>query len=377
MSNKNKARLYYIDNLRIFLIGLVILHHLAITYGGPGGWYYQESEAGIPEVVPMAMFLATNQAFFMGMFFFISAYFLIPSLERKGMKQFINDRLLRLGVPTVFFYFVLHPFTVFIRDRFLYGQQVELANYWYPNPVFGFGPMWFVEALIIFTAAFLLWRMIKTAHGKRRSIPLPSTIVIIITAILIGLGQFIIRIWLPVGWSMPFTNFQFPHFLQYIFLFALGITAYQQKWLEQLSTKHGIRWFIAMQMLIFIVFPAIFILGGAAEGDLSPFMGGMSWQSMAYALWEQLVGFGLIVALFGIFKIKWNNQGTFGKALSASAYGAYVFHTPILVGLAVLFLSLQIPQFWKFVVVAPVALGVSFMVAYLVKKLPFIGKRVL
>ena len=132
-----------------------------------------------------------------------------------------------------------------------------------------------------------------------------------------------------------------------------------------------------MQVLIFIGFPAIFILGGAAEGDLSPFLGGVTWQSMAYALWEQLVGFGLIVALFGIFKMRWNDQGTFGKGLSASAYGAYVFHTPILVGLAVLFLNLQIPQFWKFVVVAPVALGVSFMVAYLVKKLPFIGKRVL
>jgi len=31
-------RLYFIDNLRIFLISLVVLHHLSITYGAPGDW---------------------------------------------------------------------------------------------------------------------------------------------------------------------------------------------------------------------------------------------------------------------------------------------------------------------------------------------------
>ena len=30
-------RLFYIDNIRTLLTGIVILHHLAITYGVPGG----------------------------------------------------------------------------------------------------------------------------------------------------------------------------------------------------------------------------------------------------------------------------------------------------------------------------------------------------
>lgn len=65
----NSPRLFYIDNLRIFLISLVVLLHLNITYGGPGDWYYNESEAGFPEIILQAMFNITNQAFFMGMFF--------------------------------------------------------------------------------------------------------------------------------------------------------------------------------------------------------------------------------------------------------------------------------------------------------------------
>jgi hypothetical protein len=37
-----KERLFFIDNLRILLIVLVIPVHLAITYGAPvGDWYYK------------------------------------------------------------------------------------------------------------------------------------------------------------------------------------------------------------------------------------------------------------------------------------------------------------------------------------------------
>jgi len=39
-----KGRLLYIDNLRIVLTALVILHHLAIQYGAPGITYYIEEE---------------------------------------------------------------------------------------------------------------------------------------------------------------------------------------------------------------------------------------------------------------------------------------------------------------------------------------------
>ena len=88
----NSSRLVYIDNLRIFLISLVVLHHLAITYGAPGSWYYNESMVGLPEILPMSMFVASNQSFFMGFFFFISAFLIMPSLNRKGMKQFVADR---------------------------------------------------------------------------------------------------------------------------------------------------------------------------------------------------------------------------------------------------------------------------------------------
>ena len=55
------SRLQYIDNIRILLTTLVILHHAAITYGAPGSWYYVESHPGMVTFALFALFIATNQ----------------------------------------------------------------------------------------------------------------------------------------------------------------------------------------------------------------------------------------------------------------------------------------------------------------------------
>ena len=366
----SKSRLFYIDNLRIFLIGLVVLHHLIITYGAPGSWFYNESQADFPSIFPMALFVATNQAFFMGMFFFISAYFILPSLNRKGTKTFAKERLVRLGIPLLVFFFLLNPLTIYIRNKYIFEKEDTFFELLKNPDAWGFGPMWFVEALLVFTGIFLLIRLLKFKIIMK----FPEAKNILLFAFLIGLGQFIIRIWLPVGWGSPFTGFQFPHFLQYIFLFSFGIIAYQNNWMGNISSKSGWRWFAFAQTLIFIGFPVLFLLGGAAENGTDKFMGGFTWQCFSYTTWEQLVGISLIIGLFGIFKKRLNKQGKSGKQLSDSAYGVYVFHTPVLLGISAVFLNFQIPQILKFIVLAPIALVACFFIAWLAKQIPGVKK---
>ena len=369
--NNPRPRIFYVDNLRIFLTALVVLHHFAITYGAPGGWFYNESSAEFPEVIPLSMFVATNQAFFMGMFFFISAYFIVSSIKRKGVSKFSKDRLTRLGIPILLFYFFLFPVTIYIRDNYLMDRPVELWEL-IRSGVFGFGPMWFVEALLIFTFTYLILTKSRKKGNDHLALAFPGTIKILITAVIIGILQFIIRIWLPVGWAMPFTEFQFPHFVQYIVLFSFGIVAFRNNWLDDITAKMGWRWFVFVNALILLVFPILFILGGAAENGPDAFMGGLTLHSFSYCIWEQLVGFTMIIALFGIFKSKLNAQGKMAKKMSEGAYAVYVIHTPVIVGVSAVFLSFDIPQFWKFVVLSPVALTVCFSMAFLIKRTPIL-----
>ena len=370
MKTENASRLWYVDNLRIFLISLVVLHHLAITYGAPGDWYYNETHAGFPAIIPLAMFVATNQSFFMGMFFFISAFFILPSLNKKGNKKYIGDRLIRLGIPLLFFYFVLSPLTVFIRNRFIRGEDVSLTDYWLHNYGGGFGPLWFVEALIVFTAFYMLF---KKVFSMKVTIGFPGTAAILAVAIFTGVLQFFIRIWLPVGWSLPFTNFQFPFFVQYIVLFGFGVVAYQNNWLNAVSFRSGKQWFIFAQILILIVFPLLVYFGGVKQG-IEAFAGGFTWQSFGYAVWEQLTGFSLILGLLGLAKKYINRKGKVARQLSGSAYGVFIFHTPVIVAISALFLHWEIFPIIKFLLLAPLALISVFFVAFLFRKLPLMKK---
>jgi len=378
MSEKNNPqnRLFYVDNLRIFLICLVVLHHLAITYGAPGSWYYNEVEADLISSIPFSMFVATNQAFFMGMFFLIAAFFMLPSLKRKGTLVFVKDRLLRLGIPLVVFYLVLSPLSVYLLVRFIDGQAITFWSFISAGRGRGFGPMWFVEALLLFSLVYVVIGAFQR-KGKRKiekTRPFPSTHKIILFALSISFGTFIIRIWLPVGWAMEFTGFQFPHFLQYISLFIIGIVAHNNNWLNSIDYKRALRWFVFVQVMIFGIFPVLFYFGGAAEGVIEEFMGGWHWQSLAYAVWEQIVCFSMIIALLGIFRERLNKQGRLALGMSASAYTVYILHTPILLMIGVVFVSWDIYPLLKFIVLAPMALIVCYSIANQVRKIPLIRK---
>ena len=104
VSQNNTARLAYIDNLRIFLTMLVMCQHIAIGLGTPGSWYYiVRDDPGLVTALILTVFVAVNQAFFMSLFFAVSAYFVPRSFDRKGPRRFLPALYMhvRLRYPRV------------------------------------------------------------------------------------------------------------------------------------------------------------------------------------------------------------------------------------------------------------------------------------
>ena len=97
---QSTTRLAFIDNVRIFVITLVIAHHAAQAYGPTGGTW--------PIANPVRTFLLepffwVNASFFMGLLFLISGYFVAWSYERKGAAAFLKGRFIRIGIPLLVF----------------------------------------------------------------------------------------------------------------------------------------------------------------------------------------------------------------------------------------------------------------------------------
>ena len=368
-----KNKINFIDHLKVVLTVLVILHHAFITYGAPGGWYYSQKTTLLGAIVPMTMFVAVNQAFFMGFFFFLSALFIPSSYDKKGPVKFVTDRLLRLGIPLVFYSFILSPFLSFMVYDGAEGHHITYLQYlggfdsW-----ISFGVLWFVAALLIFTLLYVLFRIV--VKGQSRVKRLPSVAVILLFAAGIGVISYIVRIVFPVGWVLQPLGFQLGHFTQYIAMFILGLIASRSRWLSQVDYGMGKRMRTIALCLVFIGFPLFFVVRRVLDFPVEHFNIGGHWQSLWYAVWEQLVGFSIVTALLCIGKTRWNGTSAFLSKLSRCTFAVYIFHPLVLIALSVAVHNWAVEPVLKLLIVAPLAVIFSFLLGMIIVRIPGVNK---
>ncbi|BBI33362.1 acyltransferase family protein [Cohnella abietis] len=371
-----KQRLDYLDNLRTALTILLICFHTAIAYGAAGSWILVDvdtNEINITSIV-LTIFTAVCQAFFMGLFFFISAYFIPASFDRKGGKQFIRDRLIRLGIPLLVYYFFIGPMTVWFAQ--FHGKETIVEFYrsyvWSFKYTF-FGPAWFLEASIYFALLYALYRIVfRKSIGNAIRIRFPSSRIILFATIALGLVAFVIRLVYPTG-KGPL-ELQLGYFPSYIFLFVIGIIAYRNGWLDQIPEKLRRTWkWIGIGAIP--VLPIALIATGGLEGDLK-FEGGLNMQALSYAMWEPFVCMGIVITLLTWFKRQYNKAGKFLKWLSNNAYTVYLIHPPIIVGWTMAFQTVALPPFVKWILVSVLSIVACFGMGSVIRFIPGI-KRIL
>ena len=366
---EHSRRIFYLDNIRVFLTALVVVHHFAITYGAPGGWYYIEHPLDRTTVLILWPFLAINQAYFMGFFFLLSAYLLPASLRRKGKRRFLTDRLLRLGVPLAIYILFLNPLvdamSAVAYENVPQGFWAYLVDHW--GTRFAAGPMWFVGFLLVLTGIYLLLPENRTSAQTKG--PIRITIANT-TALALGLGllSFVVRIVTPIGFWIPHLV-EPAHAPQYVALFWIGIVAGRRGWEEEIAPSVERYWAW--------VLPASFLIGFAGLGmtikedaDFELGLGGFQTPALVYALWEHLWCVGMIVLLLGIFRRRFAGQGPIAQSAALDSYATYLLHPVVIVALAIALQYLPLPGMGKFLLFTPVALLASFAVGHLARALP-------
>ena len=367
----SSSRLVFVDNLKVALIILVVLDHLAIMYtGNTRGFYYVEPP--FPDLLAffvLLIFQLFNQAYFMGLFFLISGYFTPGSFDRKGAKFYLKDRLLRLGIPTLLFMFILSPIA-FIG---IYQMPEKLTHIttpftWQQYPtLIGIGPMWFAVMLLIFECGYIAWRMAAkrwATHVAGNSV-LPQFRVIFAFILLLALTSYLVRIVLPIGKQVLGSFPTLGYFPQYLSFFLIGIVAARNNWLRTLPGSMGKRGFWLALLATLILFPVAFS---------SSILGNGTWQSGVFALWDSAFSVGMCLFLITLFRRFFDSPGRLGKLLSPQAFTVYVIQIPIVVLLALALRSIHIEQLLKFGLAAMIGVPLCFCAAYLVRKIPLADK---
>lgn len=351
------ARTLYVDRLKGMLTVLVVFHHAAITYGAMGDWFYRErSPDGSVASLLLTWFCAVNQSFFMGMFFLIAGYFTPDALQRKGIGRFLRDRMLRLGVPLLLFGLVLGPLTVQLSRGATVGDLQFLLSTGAATD-FVMGPLWFCWALLIVS---WLYVGLNSLGINVDLTALPRTSSMLAIAVWVGLGAFVVRLAFPVGENV--LGLQLGYFVGYLFWFAIGCMAARHKLLEQ--TTRAQAWALARVSLAATpLLPVLWIVLRQAGGSETGFAGGWNVAALAYALWEPLVAWGLMASLWVWGRRRWTRHSPLWRFISDNAYGAFVFHAPVLVLVSMACSPMALPVLIQFLLVASIATLLSFLMA--------------
>ncbi|MEO7598486.1 MAG: acyltransferase family protein [Opitutus sp.] len=377
MSAKSSPRVPWIDHLRTLVILLVVNVHACVTYSHVGDWYsMSEHEPTLKEKIPFIVWEGHLQSFFMGVLFFISGYFAAGSLRRKGSAAFIKERLVRLGLPALFYMLVIHPFILLGLNpwRAKFPPVGEFYARYLSKGVFlgESGPLWFAVALLIFCLVYtgisgFPAGNIEPVERPPKTSAAPGGWAIIAFALMLGLASALTRLVFPIGTDVQ--NFQLCFFPQYIAAFTVGIMAARRGWLLALAGSPQAARAGSIALIGGpIVLLALMFIGG--QNGHEPFTGGWHWQAWAHAFWEQCTGVGLSLGLMSVLSRHLNRDGPCLHWLSDRAFAVYVLHAPVLIALMMMFRVLPQNPYALAALLTVVGLVMSYSLADVVRRIP-------
>jgi surface polysaccharide O-acyltransferase-like enzyme len=232
--------------------------------------------------------------------------------------------------------------------------------------------MWFVAALLVFTMAYVALRNLITIKFKK-PLPTPGVSIIIPFAVLLGIISFLVRIVFPVGWVVKPVGFQLGHFTQYIALFIIGLLAYRNQWFDGLSRRTGKRLTLSAWLCL-LFFPVFYIIRVKLDMPVAWYSGGLHWQSLLYAVWEQWIGLSILTALLCRGKRSWNVSSPLLVTLSRSSFTVYIFHPLGIIALSLAVRDWAVDPATKLLIVAPLAVLGSFLLGLLILMIPGVKK---
>lgn len=342
VSNGNMGRSYYLDNLKVMLTLLVIFHHAGQAYGDGGGWAYTPSNPN--EVMPWIWhFFSVNAAFFMGLFFLVSGYFVPTSYDKQGAGRFVEKKLVRLGIPLV-----------------MMGGLISILS-----GHFEIAHMWYVESLLLFCLIYAMFRVFFKKISDKCSSE-PTMMGLLVIGGIMGVGSYFIRKVSPQDhWIWPLGIIPLPmepaHYLQYVIMFIIGILSQRFHWIDKISNTTG---------TLSLSIGCLLALGIYVRSD--------GWWDTFVVRWfgfyESFLCIFISIGLLWLFRRYGNSSSKFMQWCAAQSYGVYVLHLLLMIGIQSAFDGVWMGAFGKFMFIGSATLIISFIMTWALRCIPVIKK---
>ena len=372
-------RLHALDAVRGFALLLGIVLHATMSFVPASNrfWIVQDTH---PSITLAALFFVIH-VFRMTTFFLIAGFFAHMSFHRRGLRDFIKDRLRRIAVPLLVGWPIVFAAMVLVvlwAAGFPNGGPQPGARNWPPVlPAFPLTHLWFLYVLLVFYAAVLLLRgatvcldrtgRIRAGVDRLIGLIMRSPLAPAILAVPIGVALMLDPTW--IGWFGVRTPDQslvinLQAVVGFGSAFSFGWLLHRQADLIRLLERHWLPNFVAAIVLI----AASLALAGFPPRpivDHATRLAGCACYALA--IWTTTF------AVIGLALRFLSGFSATRRYIADASYWLYLIHLPIVMALQVVVSQLDWPWPAKFATILLVAVPVMFASYQLLVRYSVIG----
>jgi fucose 4-O-acetylase-like acetyltransferase len=339
---KRQKRINWMDNLRTFIIFLVVLYHVGGVYEAAGlwGWFWIVDD---PDTIAWVGILGVAiDTFIMATMFLISGYLTPASMENKTSWEFFKAKFMRLVVPWMIAVLTLIPL---YRVIFLYSRglpQEHWSTYFHITNVNSQNWLWFLPLLFTFDLVYLL---LKKANIKFPNISLKTAVLVAFVIGLVysfGIGFLVdFRSWTLT----PLIDFENERLLVYFTAFLIGALCYRQNIFAQ-KPKSQVLYIVACSVawipVTLHIFARLFPILYPDGFEITPL-----YRLIWYATFL-LSAFCMTYLMVETFWRYFDSTSRLLRELSRNSYGVYIIHVVVIGVFGTLLLNTNLPAVVKY-----------------------------
>jgi len=370
MTNKEEhttkgSRLHWMDNLRTFIIFLVVLYHAGGVYESTGAWAYFwiVDDPATNQVVDLLN--AIFNFFLMPAMFLLAGYVTPISLDKGNGWAFVKARFRRLIIPWAIAVLTLIPLykVIFLYTRGLPQEHWTTYFHFSAGNITGQGWLWFLPLLFLFNIVYML---LAKAGVSIPRIPLNGAIlgaflVAVLSSVAVG------AVWGHANWTQnALIDFENQRLLPHFLAFLLGALCYRQK---TFAEKPGGLWlYIVVASTVWIpilayVFFGLALIGAAGAALIAPVLDFVILWTFFY-----LAQLGLVYLSVQSFWRYVDRTGKIWNELNRNSYYVYIIHVIVLGVIALLLLNTSMPSLLKYLTLAASTFIASNLIVSLVRR---------
>ncbi|MDR2942618.1 MAG: acyltransferase [Treponema sp.] len=346
MDNKRK---YYIDNIRLSIVVLVIVYHVVYVFNSVGVARHIDV-TGIPQFDVLCYFVYPWLMTILFLLAGVSSHF---ALQKRTVGKFVKERFWKLIIPFICGIFILGWINGWVLNHYVDifgGNPLPVVIKYIVYCFAGMGPVWFLFQLFIVSMVLLLIRKIDK-NDRLGTLARKSNLIIVIIAVLPFWGtSFLLNV--PV--ITVFRNGI------YLFSFLMGYYFFSNEKIIDMLEKYRF-WFLSFAVSLGILTTYLFYGKSFVDNTFlqHPLINLYSWIMM--------------LAIVGCSKKYFNYSNKILEYIKNRNFFWFLCHYPIMNLLAYCILTyLNINFIWVYVLLLIGTLCVTIIFSEIIRLVPLL-----